>query len=66
MKVFLGNKYNRYNYVLYMYMYIIHTSRNAKETSTRIVYEKTAMKRKDFRGVFRTHSNIYDEAFLRK
>ena len=23
-------------------------------------------KRKAFRGVFRTHSNIYDEAFLRK
>ena len=48
-------KYNSY----------IHTSRNAKVTSTRIVYEKTVMKRKNFRGVFRTHSNIYD-AFLRK
>ena len=55
-KVFLGNKYNSY----------IHTARNAKVTSTKIVYEKTIMKRKVFRGVLRTHSNIYDEAFLRK
>ena len=30
-KIFLGNKYNSY----------IHTARNAKITSTRIVYEKT-------------------------
>ena len=36
MKVFLGNKYNIY----------IHTARNAKVTSTRIVYEKSVMKRK--------------------
>ena len=56
MKVFLVKKCNSY----------IHTARNAKVTSTRIVYEKTVMKRKVFRGVFRTHSNIYDEAFLRK
>ena len=56
MKAFLGNKYNSY----------IHTAQNAKVTSTRIVYEKTVMKRKVFRDVFRTHSNIYDEAFLRK
>ena len=56
MKVFLGNKYNSY----------IHTARNAKVTSTRIVYEKTVMKRKIFRGVFRTHWNNNDEAFLRK
>ena len=56
MKVFLDNKYNSY----------IHTGQNAKATSTRIVYEKTVMKRKVFRGVFRTHSNIYDEVFLRK
>ena len=56
MKDFLGNKFNSY----------IHTARNANVTSTRIVYEKTVMKRKVFRGVFRTHSNIYDEAFLRK
>ena len=56
MKVFLGNKYNSY----------IRTAPNAKVTSTRIVYEKTVKKRKVFRGVFRTHSNIYDEAFLRK
>ena len=55
MKVFLGNKYNSY----------IHTARNAKVTSTKIVNEKTVMKRKVFRGVFRTHSNIYDEAFFR-
>ena len=55
-KVFLGNKYNSY----------IHTARNAKVTSTRIVYEKIVMKGKVFRGVFRTHSNIYDEAFLTK
>ena len=55
-KVFLGNKYNSY----------MHTARNAKLTSTRIVYEITAMKRKVFRGVFRTNSNIYDEGFLRK
>ena len=54
MKVFLGNEYNSY----------IHTARNAKVTSTRIVYEKTLTKRKVFRGVFRTHSNICDEAFL--
>ena len=53
MKVFLGNKYNSK----------IHPARNAKVTSTRIVYEKTVMKRKVFRGVFRTQSNIYDEAF---
>ena len=56
MKVFLGNKYNSY----------IHAARNANVTSTRIVYEKIVMKRKVFRGVFRTHSNIYDKAFLRK
>ena len=56
MKVFLDNEYNSYT----------HTARNAKVTSTRIVYEKTLMKRKVFRGVFRTHSNIYDEAFLRR
>ena len=56
MKVFLGNKDNSY----------VHTARNAKVTSTRIVYEKALMKRKVFRGVFRTHSNMYDEAFLRK
>ena len=56
MKVFLGNKYKSY----------IHTAQNEKVTSTRIVYEKTVMKRKLFRGVFRAHSNIYDEAFLRK
>ena len=57
-KVFLGNKYNSY----------IHTARNAKVTSTRNVYEKTVMKWKKvvFRSVFRTHSNNYDEAFLRK
>ena len=52
---FHGNKYNTY----------IHTARNAKVTS-RNVYEKTVMKRKKvFRGVFRTHSSIYDEAFLK-
>ena len=56
MKVFLDNKYNSY----------IHTARNAKVTSTRIVYEKTVMKRKVFGGVFRTHSNICDKAFFRK
>ena len=54
MNVFLGNKHSAY----------IHTAQNAKVTSTRIVYEKTVMKRKVFKGVFRTHSNIYDEAFL--
>ena len=56
MEVFLGNKYNIH----------IHTARNAKVTSTRIVHEKSVMKREVFRGVFRIHSNIYDEAFLRK
>ena len=56
MKVFLGNKYNS----------CINTIQNARVTSTRIAYEKTVMKRKVFRGVFRTHSNIQDEAFLRK
>ena len=56
MKIFLGNKYNIY----------IHTARNAKITSTRIVHEKSVTKREVFKGVFRTHSNIYDEAFLRK
>ena len=56
MKAFLGNKYNSY----------IHTVQNAKVTSTRIVYEKAVTKQKVFRGVFRTQSNIYDEAFLRK
>ena len=54
-KVFLGNKYNSY----------IHTTRNAKVTFAGIVYGKTLMKRKVFRGVFRIHSNIYDETFLR-
>ena len=54
-KFFLGNEYNSY----------MHTAWNAKVTSTRIVYEKTRMKRKGFSGAFRTHSNIYDEAFLR-
>ena len=33
-KIFLGNKYNRY----------MHTHRNAKLTSTRNVYEETVMK----------------------
>ena len=56
MKVFLGNEYNSYR----------HTAQNAKVTSTRVAYEKTVIKRKVFRGVFRTHSNIYDKAFLRK
>ena len=56
MKLFLGNKYSSY----------IHNPRNAKVTSTRFVYEKTVTKRKVFRGVFTTHSNIYDEAFSRK
>ena len=55
-KDFLDNKYNSY----------IHTARNAKATSARIVYEKTLMKRKVFRGIFRTHSNIYNDPFLRK
>ena len=44
----------------------IPTARNAKVTSIRIVYEKTVMKRKVLIGVFRTHSNINDKAFLRK
>ena len=48
MKVLLGNKYNSY----------IHTARNTKVTSTRIVYEKTVMKGKVFSGAFRTLSNI--------
>ena len=56
MKAFHDNEYNSY----------IHTARNAKVTSTRIVYEKTLMKWKVFRGVFRTNSNIYDKAFLRR
>ena len=56
MKVFLGNEYNSY----------IHTAQNAKVSSTRIVYEKTLMKQRVFRGVFRTHSNIQDETFLRR
>ena len=56
MKVFLGNEYNSY----------IHTAQNAKVNPTRIVYEKTLMKRKVFRGIFRTQSNICDEAFLRR
>ena len=56
MKVFLGSKYNGY----------IHTARNAKVTPPRIVYEKTVMKRKVFRDVFRTHSHIYREALLGK
>ena len=56
MKGFLGDKCNSY----------IHTSRNAKVTFIRIVYKKTAMKQKVFRGVLRTLSKIYDEAFLRK
>ena len=55
MKFFLGNKHNSH----------IHTARNAKLTSTKIVYEK-ANQRKVFRGVFRTYWNIYDEAFLTK
>ena len=53
---FLGNKYNSF----------IQTALNAKVTSTRNVYEKTVMKRKVFRGVLRTHSNIYDKGFLKK
>ena len=54
MKVFLGNKYNSY----------IYTARNAKVTSTRIVHEKTVMKRKVFRGAFRTYWNIYDVTLM--
>ena len=52
-KVFLGNKYTSCK----------HTAQNAKVTSAGIVYGKTLIKRKVFRGVFRTHSNIYDETF---
>ena len=36
-KIFLGNKYNRY----------MHTHRNAKLTFTRNVYEETVMKQKN-------------------
>ena len=53
MKVALGNEYNSYT----------PTTRNAIVTSTRIVYEKTVMKRKVFRGVFRTYSNITMKLF---
>ena len=53
MKVFLGNTCNIY----------IHTPQNAKVTSTRIVYEKTLIRQKIFRDVFRTHLNICTEAF---
>ena len=56
MKVFHGSKCNSYTC----------TAQNAKVTSTRIVYEKSVMKWKVFRGVFRAHSNIYNEVFLRK
>ena len=45
LKVFLGNKYNSY----------IHTAPNLKIASTVNFYEKTAMKRKVFRGVLRKH-----------
>ena len=55
MKVFRGNEYNSY---------IAYYS-NGKVIFSRIVYEKTLMTQKVFRGVFRTYSNIYDEAFLR-
>ena len=56
-KVFLGNEYSSY----------IHAARNAKVTSTGNIYEKTVVKWKIvFRGVFRTHLNNYDEAFLRR
>ena len=41
MKIFLGNKSNSYT----------HTARNANVTSTRIVYDKTVMKRK-FSGAY--------------
>ena len=41
MKIFLSNKSNSYT----------HTARNAKVTSTRIVYEKTVMKR-EFSGAY--------------
>ena len=52
-KVFLANKYNSY----------INTVRNEK--ALLLVYEKTVMKwkKKGFRGLFRTHSNMYEEAF---
>ena len=56
MKVFHGNKCNSYTC----------TAQNGKVTSTRIVYEKSVMKWKVFRGVFRAHSNISNEVFLRK
>ena len=54
-KVFPDNECNSY----------IHTARNAMVTSARNVHEKSVMKQKItvFGGVFRTHSNIYDEAF---
>ena len=58
-KALLGKKYNSY----------IHAARNAKVTSTRDVYIRKLYwngKTKVFRGVFRTHSNIYDKDFLRK
>ena len=56
-EVFLGIKYNSY----------IHVARNAKVTSAKMFLRKLQRNgRKNFRGVFRTHSNIYDEAFLRK
>ena len=51
-----SNEYNSY----------IHTAQNAKVTSARIVYEKTLIKQKFIRDVFRTHLNMYDEVFLRR
>ena len=56
-EVFLGIKCNSY----------IHVARNAKVTSAKMFLRKLQRNgRKNFRGVFSTHSNIYDEAFLRK
>ena len=56
MKVFLGKEYKSY----------IHTARKAKVNFAKNVHEQALMTQKVFRGVFRTHSNIYDEDFLRR
>ena len=55
-KALLGNKYNSY----------IHPARNAKVTSTRDVYEKTVLKRKNKSFQRRIYNALEHLRFLRK
>ena len=66
MEVFITS-YPIWRFFLAMNIIAIHILLEMqKVTFTKIVYEKNLMKRKVFNSVFIAHSNIYNEAFLRR